>query len=57
MGEYQSDFDAVTAKYAAILQEVRVILKEDSGASQFFPPGTPESVIWASIISREELNG
>lgn len=57
MGLYQNDFDIITAKYAATVQEVRVILNNESGASQFFPPGTPESVVWGSTITKEELNG
>ncbi|MFA6364255.1 hypothetical protein [Methanoregula sp.] len=47
------DFEVFTDKYPEI-KEVRVIFSM-GGAAQFFPAGTPESVIWASNVSTEEM--
>lgn len=55
LGVYKNDFDTMTAKYAGTIREVRVILRNDAGASQFFPKGTPDHVIWSSTVSKEEL--
>jgi hypothetical protein len=55
LGFYQRDFDAMTVKHAAEIQEVRVILNNATGSSQFFPPGTPEDVVWGSTVTKEEL--
>lgn len=54
IGIYQRDFDTATAKYAADIQEVRVILKA-GGASQFFPRGTSDEIVWASTVTPEEM--
>ena len=55
IGLYQRDFDAMTVKHAAEIQEVRVILNGGSGSSQFFPPGTSEEIVWASTVMKEEM--
>ncbi len=47
------DFEVFTNKYPEI-EEVRVIFRM-GGAAQFFPAGTPESVIWSSNVSTEEM--
>ena len=47
------DFEVFTNKYPEI-EEVRVIFRM-GGAAQFFPAGTPESVIWSSNVSKEEM--
>jgi fibrillarin-like rRNA methylase len=52
---YQQDFGAFTERYRGIIQEVRVIFKDGAGASQFFPKGTDERIVWASVIPKEEL--
>ena len=57
MTAYQQDFNEFTERYRDMLKEVRVIFKGGSGASQFFPKGTPESVVWESVIPKEELTG
>ena len=45
----------VLNSYADEIQEVRVILKEGQGASQFFPEGTPEKVVWDAVVTKEEM--
>jgi len=52
---YQQDFGEYTERYRDIIQEVRVIFKDGAGASQFFPKGTDERLVWASVIPKEEL--
>ena len=52
---YQQDFGEFTEKYGTVLQEVRVIFKDGAGASQFFPRGTDEKVVWDSVIPKEQL--
>ena len=54
--QYQRDFDTLTNKYSDDVQEIRVILKEGQGASQFFPEGTQERVVWDAIVTKEEMN-
>jgi hypothetical protein len=55
IGVFRNDFETLTGKHARELKEVRVLHKE-GGASQFFPRGTPESDVWKSIITKEELD-
>lgn len=55
LNSYQRDFDVLVNSYADEVQEVRVILKEGQGASQFFPEGTPEKVVWDAIVTKEEM--
>ena len=57
MGEYQQDFDTFTNTHSDVIQEVRVILNNEAGASQFFPAGTAEEVIWKSVVTKEEMSG
>ena len=52
---YQQDFGVFTERYRDTIQEVRVIFKDRAGASQFFPKGTDERIVWASVIPKEEL--
>ena len=52
---YQQDFGVFTERYRDTIQEVRVIFKDGAGASQFFPKGTDERIVWASVIPKEEL--
>ena len=48
------EFEQFTAQYTREIKEVRVITR-DGNAAQFFPPGTPEADIWASVVSKEEI--
>ena len=52
---YQQDFGEFTERYRDIVQEVRVIFKDGAGASQFFPKGTDERIVWESVIPKEDL--
>ena len=55
MQTYQQSFYDLVQKYQTTGQEVRVIFRDGAGASQFFPKGTAEAVVWASVIPKEEL--
>lgn len=55
LSAFQQDFGEFTEKYRDELKEVRVIFKDGAGASQFFPRGTPDKVIWESVIPKEEM--
>ena len=55
MQTYQQSFYDLVQKYQRVVQEVRVIFRDGAGASQFFPKGTAEAVVWASVILKEEL--
>lgn len=52
---YQQDFNEFTERYRDTIKEVRVIFKGGAGASQFFPRGTSEKVVWESVIPKEEM--
>ena len=52
---FRDEFETLTGKHARELKEVRVIHKL-GGATQFFPRGTPESEVWKSTITKEEMN-
>lgn len=56
-GTFRAEFEGYTERYRDILKEVRVIFKDGVGASQFFPAGTSERVVWDSVIPKEELTG
>lgn len=49
------DFSDFTERYRTTLQEVRIIYLNGCGASQFFPAGTPDKVVFNANIPPDEL--